>query len=98
MLSRVATNINYIVFGLTQMGLKSTIYHIQGEQANYYTTDALEYIVEELFALLWLINFLSVLHISMMTVKLQNVLQYLIFLLFSFCFLLFLSEFLFLFL
>jgi len=33
------TNTNFIVFGLTESVLESTIYHIQGEHANYYTTD-----------------------------------------------------------
>jgi hypothetical protein len=34
-----ATHTNVIVFGLTQPGLESTIYHTRGEHANHYTTD-----------------------------------------------------------
>ena len=40
MLSREATNTNFIVFGLTRPGLVPTIYHIRDEHANHYTTDA----------------------------------------------------------
>ena len=40
MLSREATNANFIVFGLTRLGLEPTIYRTQGEHANHYTTDA----------------------------------------------------------
>jgi hypothetical protein len=40
MLSGEATNTNFIVFGLTQLGLESTIYRTRGEHANHYTTDA----------------------------------------------------------
>jgi hypothetical protein len=39
MLSREATNINFIVFGLTQSGFEPTIYRTRDEYANYYTTD-----------------------------------------------------------
>jgi hypothetical protein len=39
MLSGDATNINFIVFGLTLMGLKPMIYHTLGEHANHYTID-----------------------------------------------------------
>jgi hypothetical protein len=39
MLSGEATNINYIVFGLTQSGLEHTT-GARGEHANHYTTDA----------------------------------------------------------
>ena len=35
-----ATNINFIVFGLTRSGLEPTTYRTQGEHANRYTTDA----------------------------------------------------------
>ena len=35
----LCSNINFIVFDLTQMGLKPTIYLTQDEQANHYTTD-----------------------------------------------------------
>jgi hypothetical protein len=40
MLSGEAPNTNFIEFGLTRPGLELTIYHTQGEHANYYTTDA----------------------------------------------------------
>ena len=40
MISGEATNTNFIVFGLTQPGLKSTIYRTRGEHANHYATDA----------------------------------------------------------
>ena len=36
---RVATNTNFIVFGLTRSGLKPAIYGTQVEHANNYTTD-----------------------------------------------------------
>ena len=39
MLSREATNTNFIVFGLTRSGLEPTIYRNRGEYANHYTTD-----------------------------------------------------------
>jgi hypothetical protein len=39
-LSGEATNINFIVFGLTRLGLEPTIYHTRGKHANHYTTDA----------------------------------------------------------
>ena len=42
LLSGEATNINLIVFGLTQSWLEPTIYHTQGDHANNYTTDALQ--------------------------------------------------------
>jgi hypothetical protein len=35
-----ATQINFIVFGLTRPGLELTIYHTQGEQGNHYSADA----------------------------------------------------------
>ena len=35
-----AINTNFIVFGLTRLGLEPTIYHTPGEHANHYTTDA----------------------------------------------------------
>jgi hypothetical protein len=35
-----ATNINFIVFGLTQSGLEPTNYCTQGEHAHHYATDA----------------------------------------------------------
>ena len=40
MFSDETTNTNFIVFGLTLSGLEPTIYHIRGEHANHYTTDA----------------------------------------------------------
>jgi hypothetical protein len=39
-LSGEATNINFIVFGLTRPVLEPTIYRTRGEHANHYTTDA----------------------------------------------------------
>ena len=39
-LSGEATQINFIVFGLTRPGLEPTIYHTRGEHANHYATDA----------------------------------------------------------
>ena len=44
MLSGEATNscTNFIVFGLTRSGLKSTIYNTRGEHANHYTTDGVK--------------------------------------------------------
>ena len=40
MISGEATNTNFKVFGLTRLGLESTIYRTQDEHANHYTTDA----------------------------------------------------------
>ena len=40
LISRDATNTNFIVFGLTWMGLEPMIYRARGEHANHYTTDA----------------------------------------------------------
>jgi len=40
MLSEEATNINFIVFGLTGPGLEPMIYCTLGEQANHYAADA----------------------------------------------------------
>ena len=42
MLSGEATNINFIVFGLTQPGLVPLIYHTRGEHANHYTTNVVQ--------------------------------------------------------
>jgi len=39
MLSGEATNTNFIVFGLTLLGLEHTIYRSQGEDANDLTTN-----------------------------------------------------------
>ena len=39
-LSREATNTNFIVFGLTRSRLESTIYRTRGEHASHYITDA----------------------------------------------------------
>jgi len=36
-----ATNTNFMFFGLTRLGLETTIYHTQDQQAKHYTTDAL---------------------------------------------------------
>jgi hypothetical protein len=38
----IATNTNFIVFGLTRPGLEPTIYRNRGEQANHYTTEAVQ--------------------------------------------------------
>jgi hypothetical protein len=40
MLSREATNTNFIVFGLIRSGLEPTICRTRGKHANHYTTDA----------------------------------------------------------
>jgi hypothetical protein len=40
MLSREAANTNFIVVGLTRLGLESMIYCTQDEHADNYTTDA----------------------------------------------------------
>ena len=42
MLSVEETNTNSIVFGLTRLGLESTIYRTWGEHANIYATDAVK--------------------------------------------------------
>jgi hypothetical protein len=42
MLSGEATNINIIVFGLTQQGIEPMIYHTQGKHANQYSLEAKE--------------------------------------------------------
>jgi hypothetical protein len=39
MLSREATNTNFLVFGLTRPGLEPSIYHTRGEHANHNTTE-----------------------------------------------------------
>jgi hypothetical protein len=36
------TNTNYIVFGLTRLGLEHTTYHTPGEHGNHYTIDAVK--------------------------------------------------------
>jgi hypothetical protein len=38
-----ATNINFIVFGLTWSELEPTIYHTWGKNANHYTTDVVSW-------------------------------------------------------
>ena len=43
-----ATHINYIVFGLTRLGLEPTIYRIRGEYTNHYTIDAVIQSLEEI--------------------------------------------------
>jgi hypothetical protein len=40
MLSGEAANTNFLVFGLTRLGLEPTIYITRGKHANHYTTDA----------------------------------------------------------
>ena len=40
LLSVEATNTNFVVFGLTRLGLEPTIYRTRGEHTNHYTTDA----------------------------------------------------------
>jgi hypothetical protein len=42
-LSREATNTNFIVIGLTRSRLKPTIYLTPGKHTNHYTTDAVDY-------------------------------------------------------
>jgi hypothetical protein len=37
-----ATNINFIVFGLTRSGLEPKIYQLQGEHTNHYTIDEIQ--------------------------------------------------------
>jgi hypothetical protein len=44
MLSGEATNTNFIVFGLTQLGLEPMIYCTRGEHANHYATNVVTYI------------------------------------------------------
>jgi hypothetical protein len=39
-LSTEATNTNFIIFGFTGLGLKSTIYRTRDEHVDHYTTDA----------------------------------------------------------
>jgi hypothetical protein len=46
MLIRDATYTNFIVFGLTWLGLELTNYHTWGEHANHYATDAVTIIVD----------------------------------------------------
>ena len=42
MLRRKETNTTFIVFGLTRLGLESTIYRTRDKHTNYYTTYAVE--------------------------------------------------------
>jgi hypothetical protein len=46
MLSGEATNTNFIVFGMTQLGPKPTNYRTHDEHANHYTTDAVTYYIK----------------------------------------------------
>jgi hypothetical protein len=46
MLRGEATNISFIVFGLTRLGLEPTIYHTRGEHANHYTTEVVSRFLE----------------------------------------------------
>ena len=48
MLSGEATNTNFIVFGLTRLGLEPTIYRTRGEHANHYATDMIRMILGNL--------------------------------------------------
>jgi hypothetical protein len=40
MLSQEGANTNFLVFGLTRMGIEPMIYCTSGGHANHYTTDA----------------------------------------------------------
>jgi hypothetical protein len=40
-LSGVATNTNFIIFGITRPGLNPTLYRTRGEHANHDNTDAI---------------------------------------------------------
>jgi hypothetical protein len=51
-----AANTNFIVFDLTKLGLKPTIYRIWGERTDHYTTDAVCYSPVSLVLLLQLKN------------------------------------------
>jgi hypothetical protein len=53
MLRGEATNINFIVFGLTRPGLELTIYRIRGEHANHYATDANTFVSLPVIHRLW---------------------------------------------
>jgi hypothetical protein len=44
-LSGEAANTNFIVLGLSRTGFEPMIYHIQGEHANHYTTNADNFVV-----------------------------------------------------
>jgi hypothetical protein len=41
-----ATNTNFIVFGLTRLGLEPTICCTRGKHANHYTTDAIVFSIQ----------------------------------------------------
>ena len=43
MLGREATNINFIVFGLTQPGFEHMVYYTWGEHINHSTTDTVSF-------------------------------------------------------
>ena len=58
MLSGEATNINFIVFGLTRPGLKPTIYRTRVEHTNYYTTAAVALYLTNMLSL----NFIVLAH------------------------------------
>ena len=47
MLRREETNTTFIVFGLTRPWLEPIIYRTRGEDANYYTTDAVLSILDD---------------------------------------------------
>ena len=44
-----AANTNFIVFGLTHLGLESLIYHTQGEHANHDTSGAILFFDENIY-------------------------------------------------
>jgi hypothetical protein len=46
LLSGEAANTNFIVLGLTRLGLEPRIYHIPGKHTNHNTTDAVGYILK----------------------------------------------------
>jgi hypothetical protein len=45
MFSGETTNTNFIIFGLTRLGLEPTIYRTLGEHANHYATDVVTHSV-----------------------------------------------------
>jgi hypothetical protein len=50
-----AINTNFLVIGLTRPELEHTIYRTQGEHANHYTTDAVQFYSTKLFIVLKLL-------------------------------------------
>ena len=53
LLSREATNTNFLIFGSPQSVLELTIYHTRGEHANHYSTDAVDH---TMIAVIWLVS------------------------------------------